>query len=247
MMEFVNAVGLRVDGRRPAECRNMRHRFRVVPDADGSVYMEHGNNKVLVSVFGPRTASAMSSSGTGIKVKRRRDEATVSCEYLIAPFARTEHRRTRTTDRKSVADAAVLQRILAATIDTGAFPGSNIHVYSQVLEADGAEFCCVVNATMLALLDAGIPCRDFVVGCTAGILDGHKMVDLNYVEHAANGPVVTLVSLPITGKTLLLKMDNGKASMHAFEGIYAMAETGCRHIYNALQAMAKEHVAACLS
>lgn len=51
--EILALAGLRVDGRRHNELRRLQHRIGVVPNADGSAYMEQGLNKVLVIVQGP--------------------------------------------------------------------------------------------------------------------------------------------------------------------------------------------------
>lgn len=45
--------GLRVDGRRALELRQIRTRMGVFGQADGSAYIEHGNTKVLAAVYGP--------------------------------------------------------------------------------------------------------------------------------------------------------------------------------------------------
>jgi ribonuclease PH len=47
---------------------------------------------------------------------------------------------------------------------------------------------CAVNAVTLALIDAGLPMRDFVTACEAGFIDGHVLLDLNDLESSARGP-----------------------------------------------------------
>ena len=44
-----------------------------------------------------------------------------------------------------------------------------------------------LNAVTLALIDAGLPMRDFVIACEAGYIDGHVLVDLNDAEASARG------------------------------------------------------------
>jgi len=46
--------GLRIDGRRANELRQIRVKMGVFARADGSCYFEQGNTKVLVAVNGPR-------------------------------------------------------------------------------------------------------------------------------------------------------------------------------------------------
>ena len=45
--------GLRADGRRPLELRQIRVRLGVFRQADGSAYLEQGKTKVLATVYGP--------------------------------------------------------------------------------------------------------------------------------------------------------------------------------------------------
>lgn len=45
--------GLRVDGRRALELRQIRVRMGVFGQADGSAYLEHGKTKILAAVYGP--------------------------------------------------------------------------------------------------------------------------------------------------------------------------------------------------
>jgi len=49
--------GLRADGRRASELRQIRMRMGVFGQADGSAYIEHGNTKVLAAVYGPHQVS----------------------------------------------------------------------------------------------------------------------------------------------------------------------------------------------
>lgn len=45
--------GLRIDGRKPLELRQIRVRLGVFRQADGSAYLEQGKTKILATVYGP--------------------------------------------------------------------------------------------------------------------------------------------------------------------------------------------------
>jgi len=53
-IEFITPEGLRTDGRRPKELRNIRCKLGLFSRADGSAYFEQGNTKALATVYGPR-------------------------------------------------------------------------------------------------------------------------------------------------------------------------------------------------
>lgn len=53
-IEYISLAGLRVDGRRPEEARRIQCQMGLLPNVDGSGYMEQGNTKVVAAVLGPR-------------------------------------------------------------------------------------------------------------------------------------------------------------------------------------------------
>ena len=46
--------GVRTDKRKPNELRSVKIDVGILEKADGSAYLEWGNNKVLVGIYGPR-------------------------------------------------------------------------------------------------------------------------------------------------------------------------------------------------
>lgn len=78
----------------------------------------------------------------------------------------------------------------------------------QVLQADGGTRCCAINAAMLALSDAGVPLRDMVAACAAGYLDGHALLDLNYMEDSGGGPDLSIALHTNLDQLNLVQMDS---------------------------------------
>ena len=52
-MDLLSDQGLRLDGRRANELRQIRCKLGVFSQPDGSAYLEQGNTKVLAAVYGP--------------------------------------------------------------------------------------------------------------------------------------------------------------------------------------------------
>ncbi|CAA2954496.1 exosome complex component RRP41 homolog [Olea europaea subsp. europaea] len=68
-MEYVSPEGLRLDGRRPTEMRQLRAEVGVVAKADGSASFEMGNTKVIAAVYGPREVNCfINLTGYGMSV-----------------------------------------------------------------------------------------------------------------------------------------------------------------------------------
>lgn len=71
----------------------------------------------------------------------------------------------------------------------------------QVLQADGGNYSASVNAATLALIDAGIPLKEYVISCTASLANGNiPLVDISHLEESSGGPTLTIAALPLSGK-----------------------------------------------
>ncbi|GAQ84546.1 3'-5'-exoribonuclease family protein [Klebsormidium nitens] len=231
-MEYVSPEGLRLDGRRPKEVRQLKCELAVLHRADGSAYLEMGNTKVLATVYGPHEVSQRSQS--------LHDRALVHCEYSMATFSTGERRRRPKGDRRSVELSLVIRQSMEAAILTHLLPRTQIDIYVQVLQADGGTRAACINAATLALADAGVPMRDLVASCAAGYLNGTPLLDLNYVEDSAGGPDLTVALLPKAEKVTLLQMDS-KLPLDTFEAVLGLAMDGCKAIAAHMRQALLEH------
>ncbi|KAL8114073.1 exosome complex component RRP41 homolog [Apium graveolens] len=222
-MEFVSPEGLRLDGRRPMEMRQLRAEIGIVSKADGSASFEMGNTKVIAAVYGPREVQNRS--------QQLNDQALVRCEYTMANFSTGDRRRKPKGDRRSTEISLVIRQTMEACIMTHLMPRSQIDIFVQVLQADGGTRSACINAATLALADAGIPMSDIVTSCSAGYLNSTPLLDLNYVEDSAGGPDVTVGILPKSTKVTLLQMDS-KLPMDIFETVMQLATEGCKAVAN---------------
>ena len=67
------------------------------------------------------------------------------------------------------------------------YPGRNCLVWREQqfifsFQADGGNYCACVNAATLALIDAGIPLKDYVTACTASLVLDTPLVDISSLE-----------------------------------------------------------------
>lgn len=68
--EIFKLAGLRVDGRKPNEIRPLTARVGFIDHVDGSAYLEHGLNKVLVMVIGPHEPKRRGDAASNEEVGR---------------------------------------------------------------------------------------------------------------------------------------------------------------------------------
>jgi len=73
----------------------------------------------------------------------------------------------------------LLKQTFEQVIRVERFPRSQIDINVHVLSADGGTRCACINAITLALIDAGIPMKDMVVACAAGMVSETPILDLN--------------------------------------------------------------------
>ena len=159
-MEYVSPEGLRLDGRRPLELRQLRCQFNTLLQAEGSVTFETGHTKILASVFGPRDAGRDRSEA---KIAR------VTCQVTYAPFSSGERRRRSRRDRQTRELALIVREAFQANIQTELFPKSRIDLFIHVLQADGGILSAALNAAFLAVADAGIPMHDLCGAASIGV------------------------------------------------------------------------------
>ena len=84
--------GIRCDGRKINETRKVTIKAGVLKNADGSAYIEFGDNKILAGVFGPRDVHPkhMANTDTGI----------LRCRYHMSPFSVTERKNPAPSRRE---------------------------------------------------------------------------------------------------------------------------------------------------
>eukprot|EP00270_Netrium_digitus_P005346 TRINITY_DN17031_c0_g1_i3.p1 TRINITY_DN17031_c0_g1~~TRINITY_DN17031_c0_g1_i3.p1 ORF type:complete len:235 (-),score=62.80 TRINITY_DN17031_c0_g1_i3:176-880(-) len=210
-MEFISPEGLRLDGRRPHELRQLKCEVGVLEKADGSAYFEMGNTKVK-----ERSRALF-------------DKGLVQCEYSMAAFSTGERRRRGKIDRRSKEISLIIKETLQAAILTELLPRTQIDIFVHVLQADGGTRSACINAAAMALCDAGVPMRDIVCSVGVGYLNATPLLDLNYAEDGGGGPDLTVGILPNVDKVTLLQMDS-RVAMDVFEQLLDVSMKGCQAI-----------------
>ncbi len=233
-MELLSDQGFRVDGRRPHELRKIQCRMGVFRQADGSAYIEQGNTKALATVYGPHEV-------TGGRSRAHHDRVTINCQYSMATFSTGERKKRPMGDRKSQEMSLNLQRTFEAAIMTHLYPRSQIDIYVQILQADGGNYCACVNAATLAIIDAGIPMRDYVCACSAGFISDTPLVDISYLEESLGGPEMILAVLP-KSEQIALFQSNSRLHVDNLSQVLDMAMKGCKDVYTVLDGVVRDHI-----
>jgi len=219
--KLIDKKGIRLDGRKADELRPVKLQVGVLSHADGSAYIEHGKNKILVGVFGPREVHP--------KHLMQPDRMVLKVRYHMAPFS-VQERKSPAPSRREVELSKVIKESLEPALFLELYPRTGVDVYIEVLQADGGTRCAAITAAALAIVDAGVPMRDLVVGCAAGKVDDTVVLDLYDAEDKLGAADVPVAYMPALNAVTLLQMD-GILEPAEFEKAVGMAIEGCKKIY----------------
>jgi exosome complex component RRP41 len=213
--------GIRCDGRKVDETRKITIKAGVLKNANGSAYIEFGNNKILAGVFGPRDVHPkhMSDTDTGI----------IRCRYHMSPFSVTE-RKNPAPSRREIEIGKVIKEALKPAVILEKFPRTAVDVYLEILQADGGTRCAALSAASVALADAGIPMRDLVSGCAAGKVADTIILDVGNEEDQAGQADMPVGYMPNLGQVTLLQLD-GVLSPDEFKKCVDTGIDGCKQVY----------------
>ncbi len=219
--KLIDKKGIRSDGRKADELRPVKLQVGVLSNADGSAYIEHGKNKILVGVFGPREVHP--------KHLMQADRMVLKVRYHMAPFS-VQERKSPAPSRREVELSKVIKESLEPALFLELYPRTGVDVFIEVLQADGGTRCAAITAAALAIADAGVPMRDLVVGCAAGKVDDTVVLDLYDAEDKLGAADVPVAYMPSLNAITLLQMD-GILEPAEFEKAVNMAMEGCKKIY----------------
>jgi len=222
--KLITDEGLRLDGRRMDEIRPMKIEIGVLSRADGSCYLEWGKNKILVGVYGPREVHPRRS--------QRSDSAVVRYRYNMASFS-VEDRTRPGPNRRSIEISKVSREAFEPVIMAELFPKAAIDIFVEVLQADAGTRTAAINASSIALADAGIPMKGLITSCAFGKVDGKIVLDLNKDEDNY-GEADFPVAMTQDGEITLLQMD-GHLTLDEIKQGLELAKIGCKQIFEVQQ------------
>lgn len=212
----------RVDGRKMDELRPLSIKVGVLPNADGSAYLEWGQNKVFAAVHGPREALP--------KHTQNPYKANVKVTYRMTTFSVPDRKRPG-PNRRDQEISKVLSEALTKAVFVEQFPNTEISVFVEVIDSNAGSRVACLTAASCALANAGIPMRDLVAATGVGKAFNEIIVDLNKDEEDAPDAVdIPFGILPNSGEIVLLQMD-GLLTKEEWAKVNEMGYKACKEIY----------------
>ncbi len=225
--------GKRLDGRDKNELRPIKMEVGVLENADGSAYLEWGNNKIFCAVYGPREVHPHHLA--------KPDRGILRVFYRMATFSVFERKRPA-PGRREKEVSMVITDCLKPVLFLELYPGTSFEVYINVMDADGGTRCACTTVAALALADAGIPMRSLVTAVAIGKIDGELITDLSGIEDKAGEADLPCAMTWFNEELSLLQFD-GKMDLEEFSESLALAKEAISKIYEIqLDALKKKYI-----
>lgn len=191
-----------------------------------------GNTKVVALVDGPKQ----------LMQKEEAVKGKINCSIFMTNFATSQHKDNPKRQMKMRDFAQVLKDTFESVVLLDLYGMSQIDIHIIVLQNDGAYKSAAINATSLALVDAGINMKDLLVSCTAGFLEGMCCLDLMYSEEKKEGCVSTIAYAPAKGLLAHVSVISPKMSTMLLQESIETAIEGCKTFYGEMKAYIKEYM-----
>lgn len=179
---------MRIDGRKNDQLRDVKITRNYTKYAEGSVYIEVGDTKVLCNVsIEDKVPPFLRGSGEG----------WITAEYNMLPRA-TGTRKVRDISRlkidgRTMEIQRLIGRALRSVVDLKALGEKTLWIDCDVIQADGGTRTTSITGAFVAMVDAVnklhkmkpfkvYPIRNFVAATSVGIVNNEKMLDLCYEE-----------------------------------------------------------------
>lgn len=222
--------GKRLDGRDKYELRPIKIEVGVLKSADGSAYIEWGNNKIFAAVFGPREVHPHHMA--------KPDRGILQVFYRMATFSVFD-RKKPAPGRREKEISMIITDCLEPVLFLELYPGTSFEVYIEILDADGGTRCASTTVAALALADAGVPMKSLVTAVALGKLEDEVVVDLSGVEDKAGNSDLPVAITWYNEEISLLQFD-GSMVPDQFNSCLDIAKEALGKVYQ-LQLNALKH------
>ncbi|MFX0011247.1 MAG: exosome complex exonuclease Rrp41 [Candidatus Hermodarchaeota archaeon] len=213
--------GKRLDGREKHELRPIKMEVGVIDNADGSAYLEWGNNKIFAAVYGPREVHPHHLA--------KPDKGVLRIFYRMATFSVFDRKRPA-PGRREKEISMIITDCIEPILFLELYPGTAFEVFIDVMDADGGTRCASTTIASLALADAGIPMRSLVSAVAVGKIDGELVTDLSGVEDKAGEADMPCAITWFNNEISLLQFD-GNMDLGEFNSCLNLAKDALDKIH----------------
>jgi polyribonucleotide nucleotidyltransferase len=158
-------TGMRIDGRRTTDIRQVTCEVSVLPRTHGSALFTRGETQAIVSTtLGTAQDVQRIDSITGDVTKR------FMLHYNFPPFSTGETKPMRGASRREIGHGHLAERAISAVLPPYEDFPYTVRIVSEILESNGSSSMASVCGGILSLMDGGVPIAAPVAGIAMGLM-----------------------------------------------------------------------------
>jgi len=201
--------GLRPDGRKTDELRDLSAEVGILPRTHGSALFVRGTTKALAT-------ATLAAPGEELLVETMEGEwkKRFLLHYNFPPFSVGEVGPFRGPGRREIGHGALAERAVSAVLPSREQFPYMMRVVCEILSSNGSSSMATVCAASLALMDGGVPISRPVAGIAMGMMSDKKgrfaiLTDIQGPEdhHGDMDMKIAGTSEGITGLQMDVKID----------------------------------------
>jgi polyribonucleotide nucleotidyltransferase len=175
LRELVLNTSRRIDGRAPADIRQITCEAGVLPRTHGSALFTRGETQALVTTTLGTSQDTQHIEGITGDIEKR-----FLLHYNFPPFSTGETKPLRGASRREVGHGHLAERAIARVLPTEKEFPYTIRIVSEILESNGSSSMASVCGGILSLMDGGVPIKTPVAGIAMGLIkEGDRVAVLS--------------------------------------------------------------------
>lgn len=176
--ELLLVDGVRPDGRKTDEIRQIWTEVDVFPRTHGSAMFKRGATQAAtITTLGDPSLGQLIESINGEEDRR------YIHHYNMPPYASGEAGRFGFPKRREIGHGALAERALVPMLPSQEEFPYTIHVVSEIMSSNGSTSQASVCGSTLSLMSAGVPIKRPVAGIAMGLMsDGEKYIVLSDIQ-----------------------------------------------------------------
>jgi polyribonucleotide nucleotidyltransferase len=159
--------GARPDGRGTADLRPLKASVGMIPRTHGSALFQRGETQVL-----SLTTLAGSSLAQRTDDLTPEDSKRFMHHYNFPPYSVGETGRIGSTGRRELGHGMLGERAMSAVLPSEADFPYVMRIVSEVLSSNGSTSMASVCASIMSMMDAGVPIKAPIAGIAMGLIKG---------------------------------------------------------------------------
>ncbi len=167
--EQIMAKGVRVDGRKLKDIRQITAEVGVIPRVHGSALFTRGETQALVITTLGTKQDEQIIDGIDLDYKK-----SFYLHYNFPPYCVGETGRIGFTSRREIGHGNLAERSLKSFLPSKEDFPYTIRLVSEILESNGSSSMASVCGGSLALMDAGVGINKTVAGIAMGLISDGK-------------------------------------------------------------------------